>query len=63
MDTWERRVLWGDESEVDPEELRDFLAADLLEVKADPVFRERLKQKLWQLVYSRYAARSRTDRD
>jgi len=45
-----------DESDwtVDPAELREFLAGDLFEVQADPVFKERLRQKLWRLVRVRY---------
>lgn len=51
---WES--LPGDESDwtVDPAELREFLAGDLFEVEADPVFKERLRQKLWRLVRVRY---------
>jgi hypothetical protein len=43
-----------DEADIDPAELREFLAADLLDVQADPVFKERLRQKLWRLVRVRY---------
>ena len=32
------------------DELRDFLAPDLHATRADPAFRERLRQKLWALV-------------
>ena len=32
------------------EELRDFLAADLFDVPADPAFKERLRRELWDLV-------------
>ena len=39
---------------IDPEELRDFLAADGLDVHADPVFRERLRETLWKIVEDRY---------
>ncbi len=35
------------------DELREFLAADHLDVPADPDFRERLRRKLWDLVQSR----------
>lgn len=38
----------------DAGELREFLAGDLLESGADPVFKERLREKLWRLVRSRY---------
>lgn len=43
-----------DEADIDPAELREFLAADLLDVQADPVFKERLRMKLWRLVRVRY---------
>lgn len=32
------------------EELREFLEGDLVEVRADPEFKERLRQKLWQML-------------
>jgi hypothetical protein len=32
------------------DELREFLEADLLDVQVDPEFKERLRQKLWDLV-------------
>jgi len=35
-------------------ELHDFLAADYMETRADPAFRERLRKDLWRLVWSRY---------
>ena len=35
-------------------ELHDFLAADYLETRADPAFRERLRKDLWRLVWNRY---------
>jgi hypothetical protein len=40
--------------EFNPEELREFVAADFVEVKADPAFREGLRKKLWTLVQDRY---------
>jgi hypothetical protein len=54
-DGGERHVLSeeAEDMEIDPEELREFLAADLLEVKADPVFKEKLRQKLWRIVSMR----------
>jgi hypothetical protein len=47
---WERRLL--DESALDfsPEELREFLDSDRVDVEADPEFKERLRQKLWKMV-------------
>lgn len=39
-----------DLDEVMDEDLREFMAADSLPCKADPGFRERLREKLWDLV-------------
>ena len=33
--------------EISSEELREFLDADRLVVRADPAFKERLRRKLW----------------
>ena len=47
--------LSGDFSEgFSDEELRDFLAADFLEVQADPAYREGLRRKLCTMVSERY---------
>lgn len=35
------------------EELREFLEGDLLDARADPEFKERLRRKLWDLVQAR----------
>jgi len=35
------------------DELREFLEADLVEVRADPEFKERLRRRLWDLVRDR----------
>ncbi len=42
--------------DVTAEELRDFLAADGLDVPFDPEFKERLREQLWSLVRSRYGS-------
>jgi hypothetical protein len=42
----------------DSDELREFLAADLLPAEADPVFKERLRLRLWRLVQARYGRRT-----
>jgi len=39
-----------DPDDIDPDELRDFMSADWVDVKADPLFRERLRQKLWKML-------------
>ncbi len=36
--------------DVTQEELREFLEADRIDVRADPGFKERLRRKLWQIV-------------
>ncbi len=36
------------------EELQEFLEADLHPVKADPEFKEALRERLWTLVQARY---------
>ena len=41
------------------DELREFLEADLIDVRADPVFKERLRRRLWEMV----KAQSRGKRD
>jgi len=35
------------------EELRDFLEGDLIDVRADPTFKERLRRMLWDMVRER----------
>jgi hypothetical protein len=35
------------------DELREFLEADALGVRADPAFKERLRLQLWEIVRSR----------
>jgi hypothetical protein len=40
------------------DELREFLEADRLEVRADPFFRERLRRRLWGLLLERLGARN-----
>ena len=39
--------------EYSPEELSEFLAADLVEVHADPSFKERLRIRLWDILKPR----------
>lgn len=47
----------GESSDFTPEELQDFLAADLLETRADNKFKEDLRKKLWHMVDERYGPR------
>jgi len=35
------------------DELREFLEADLVDVKVDPEFKERLRRQLWDLLQDR----------
>jgi hypothetical protein len=46
-------------SDVTAEELREFLAADGLDVPFDPEFKERLREQLWTLVRNRFGPGSR----
>lgn len=46
-------------ADVSADELRDFLAADGLDVPFDPEFKERLREQLWTLVRNRYGGNSR----
>jgi hypothetical protein len=48
--------------EFTPEELREFLEGDLLDVRADPEFKERLRRMLWDMVRARRQQR-RCDED
>ena len=43
---------WEEGLEVRPEELHEFLTADLSGVSADPEFKERLRAKLWEMLSS-----------
>ncbi len=43
--------------EVTLDELREFLEADLMNVQADPEFKERLRQRLWAIVSARASQR------
>ncbi len=38
------------------DELREFLEADRLGVRADPAFKERLRRRLWEIVLAREGA-------
>jgi hypothetical protein len=46
----ENRVREEGASEVTMEELQEFLEGDGLDVPADPEFKERLRQSLWEMV-------------
>ena len=44
--------------EYSPEELSEFLSADLADVHADPHFKDQLRQRLWNLLKSRIRHRN-----
>ena len=46
----EREVIEEISEEFTTEELQEFLEADRHPIKADPVFKEELRQKLWNLL-------------
>jgi hypothetical protein len=48
------QVVLDDLTDFDPDELREFLAADMVADPADPEFRERLRRMLHKLVRERY---------
>jgi hypothetical protein len=41
-----------DMDDIPLDELREFLSADLFEVPADPIFKEGLREKLWEAIRS-----------
>ena len=43
-----------DSMEVTLEEIEEFLEADHVEVRANPRFKERLREKLWEIVRQRH---------
>ncbi len=50
----EREALNEDTMDFSMDELREFLETDPLEVRADPGFKERLREKLWDLIQSKF---------
>ena len=58
----DEEVMDGSVMDFTLDELKEFLEADLLDVDADPEFKERLRQRLWALVSARAAERSRKPR-
>jgi hypothetical protein len=48
-----RRAINEDAMEFTVEELREFLEGDMLNVRADPEFKERLRRTLWDMVRAR----------
>ncbi len=50
----QRQVIHEIAGEFTTEELQEFLEADLHPAEADPVFKESLRLRLWQLVQERH---------
>ncbi len=54
---WERQEIDASDQvmdeAIDPDELREFVAADMFECKDDPIFKERLRERLWRIVRKR----------
>ena len=48
----EHPVIDETEKDISIEELQDFMSADLFEVQADPTFKNRLREMLWELIES-----------
>lgn len=42
----------------DPDELREFLAADMMDVPVAPGFKEQLRERLWTMMKFRYGRRT-----
>jgi hypothetical protein len=57
-----RRAIDEDAMEFTVEELREFLEGDVLNVRADPEFKERLRRTLWDMVRAR-RSQPRCDED
>ncbi len=50
-------------AEFSTEELQEFLEADRNPIPADPIFKERLREKLWKMLEERRAEASSKDRE
>ena len=48
------REALEDPAGFDPDELREFIGADLMDVPVDRRFKERLREELWDMVRRRY---------
>ena len=58
-----RREMNEGAMEFTVEELREFLEGDLLDVRADPEFKERLRRMLWDMVRARRPQRRHDEDD
>lgn len=52
----ERMVIDEIAAEFTTEELTEFLEGDLSPTQADPVFKEKLRRELWELIQDRYGS-------
>ena len=59
----EREVIEEIAAEFTTEELQEFLEADRNPIRADPIFKERLREKLWKALEEQRAEGSGTYRD
>ena len=55
IDRREQKVKRELAAEFSTEELREFLEGDLRPDQADPVFKDELREELWQMIQSRHA--------
>ena len=53
------QAVFDSPADFDPDELREFLSADIMDVPHDPAFKEELREKLWALIRARYGDASR----
>jgi hypothetical protein len=63
MEDRNRRAMNEDAMEFTREELREFLEGDMLGVRADPEFKERLRRMLWEMVRARRPQRRYDEND
>ena len=50
--------ILDDPMDFDPDELREFLSGDMMDVPVRPGFKEQLRRKLWLMVKLRYGRNS-----
>jgi hypothetical protein len=48
------QAVFDNPMDFDPDELREFLAADIVDVPYDPAFKRALRDRLWALIRERY---------
>jgi hypothetical protein len=60
---WETFAQGQDMTDIDEQELQEFMSTELVDVGADPVFKERLRRKLWRIVRGLAASRPKDGSD